>query len=54
MCLDAGFFLDHVDTAGAHSYGVGMRATFSLANSSGTYNKACLAKASDMQGESSL
>ena len=39
---DAGFFLDHSDTTGAHSFGEGMRATFSLANASGVYNKQCL------------
>lgn len=43
---DAGFFLDHTDTTGQHSFGEGMRATFTLANSSAVLNKRCLGQAS--------
>lgn len=42
---DAGFFLDHADTTGKRSFGEGMRATFALANCTGSFNAKCLAEA---------
>ena len=35
---DAGFFLDHANTKGMHQFGLEMRATFTLANTTGSLN----------------